>query len=126
MDIRDCSISNVLTQSVGIRGGAVVKNHDDGRPAAILDKVGAHFTELLSKIVEHFRIFRQNFDRISGIWISGRARNGQQKARYMIRFKVLAQDRCQVLPGTVLVISASYRTVCSIILSGVVLETWKL
>ena len=45
-----------------------------GRPAAIVDKPGAHFTELLSKIVEHSGKLCQKCGRNSGIWIPSKAR----------------------------------------------------
>jgi hypothetical protein len=35
-------------------------NHNDGIPAAIVDKFGGAFLGILSKIVEHSRKFRQN------------------------------------------------------------------
>ena len=44
-------------------------DHNLGIPARIVDKFHPHFTELLSKIVEHSRKSRQNCGRNSGKWI---------------------------------------------------------
>ena len=60
--------------SVSCGSGRREMNQILGIPAAIVDKFRPHFTELLSKIVEHSGKFRQNCGRNSGIWISRKAR----------------------------------------------------
>ena len=75
----DFIILDILAVSCGLGYRVMNKNH--GMPAAIVETLQPHITELLSEIIEHSGVFRQN---IVNFWIKGpqqKLGNGRARSR---------------------------------------------